>query len=1448
MSPLDPSYVASLSGAAPAMDPAVADPSLAQTDPMADPTGDLAALESNVSAVGAGSGAARLPASYLYTAASSNLPASTLSTVGSNYASYAASTAAAIPPGPTLPEHAVVGDSTPISADHAASGSINDTLNSVAADAPAPGKNKSFLATILGLPGVKQSFGLLGKGEQTQIGKDITGLLNKLMVLKHIVDSGARWSETQSSLGGIATKPGLNPAEQSWMRGQAPGPKATFGQIVAEELFAQHRGVGPSGQLLSGNLPFHLVSGTVDSVAAMATDPLSWLGDIAKALQVARRAPKTADAVEALVNNSKTVTAAKVLAKTDDVGKIKRLSRAYGWGLSDATIRDVAAAKSTDAVLDTLKSHALAEGQGSMRMMPMFYNSAALRQVSKIHEWTMPAFSTAQGVGQKFASVALAVPRSLSRIVPSSVIHLLSPEASSAFSDVVDTWLPHLDQAAKDARVGDFISASMGGKGAVVDSVIHDGMTHLGYSDEEIAQLAESKGLKAGDPQLFGTDIPEPSKPLLTSQLENTVRLPDYREYLALKGAKAPGVVGRIARAGLSTDDVAHALTRRINPLWLAHPAWMFKVGMDETLATLARSGLSGMDWAKEVGQSFIRDWTAHPDGVRKAVGEAWQSTWDHVTNLPGMSKLAPLDRLPEGVQIPEHMTMGAHINGWLDTTGAPASEAVKAAREAAAKEATDMIWKGTGRKPRQVPGGWKIVDKTEEPINHGLSYSQIVNHQLRNDDIANAFIHHATTQDALAELEGKFFGRDPATGERYVNAAGKERLTDLGRAPKDRSTAGWVKGMEDHITTTGKLVNDMLPGTYRHLAATGPLTMDDITGPASVDLPQKVWGFRFKLPEKEGGAMSGAYQHMVDSVFGPMGHFLDNTVRKPLWNSLYRSEYDRLSGLASTGGVALDEERASKAAATYASDRLMGTIHNPSQKTAFDVYTRSLMPFNFAKIQSIKRWGRVLAENPGFLRTMHLFNDAMSDDGVFHKDSFGNTVFSIPVGSEFLSHFLSFKVGAADETPAALGPLNMFTKTIAPPMMPFGGDVLPGFGAALTLPISAIVSRRPEVNAVRQAILGPGFGNVSYPGMSSTNRALAAVAPAWMSNLSRAVHGDPADRSFANAFKDAMAWAIWNGRNPEDPKTKADVMKQTRDMYLVRSLSSLFSPYSQTPDFQGMSPVKELRQLQADHGNTVGSHLFLQKYGDKGAGFEVGKTAAVSKDLFPTPAAEAFHQANGDLFAKYPNTAGYFAPQDTFDPKVISAQVANGERKTLTPDEWIAKIMIPAGNAMYYNTVKPMIAVLRAQGRPKAVVNAIEAAKLQEIETLHPGWLAYHNQGTSRAFQRNADIKELMRAANDPKLSDNPAAAATREFGALYNTLSAVAAARGSKSLTALANRPLLAILNAKGKELAAASPDFDSQWRYLWEPELGITDPGTDTAVTPTAAPPAPTAGTAA
>src|SRR5258708_23130707 len=223
------------------------------------------------------------------------------------------------------------------------------------------------------------------------------------------------------------------------------------------------------------------------------------------------------------------------------------------------------------------------------------------------------------------------------------------------------------------------------------------------------------------------------------------------------------------------------------------------------------------------------------------------------------------------------------------------------------------------------------------------------------------------------------------------------------------------------------------------------------------------------------------------------------------------------------------------------------------------------------------------------------------------------------------------------------------------------------------------------------------------------------------------------------------------------------------------------------------MEPVKELRQLQADHGNTVGSHLFLQRYGVKGVGYTIGKTAAVSKDLFPTPAAEKFHTDNQDLFAAYPNTAGYFAPQDTFDPKVIARQVANGERKTLTPDEWIAKIMIPAGNAMYYDKVKPLITVLRAQGRPSNVVNAIEQQKLQEIDTLHPGWLAYHNQGSSRAAQRTADLKHLQPAAAEPRLADNQAAASTREFAALYNSLSAVAAARGHKSLTVTANKPLL-------------------------------------------------------
>jgi hypothetical protein len=1447
--PLTPDYIQSALGTAPTaaqdpsfVDPATLDPALLQTDP----TGDLATLESNVNTVQSGAGGASVPASYVYTAATSNLPQTSLSGVGSNFASYVASTIGAPVPSPTLPEHQVLGDSTPISQDHAASGSITNTLNNVASGAPAqPGQPRSLLAKIFGLPGVKQAAGALGKAEQTRIGQDINGLLNKLMIGKHLLDRATRYSETQSSLGSIATKPGLSPAEAEWMKGQTPGDKATFGQIVAEELTGQHRGVDASGQMRPGSTPFHLISGTVDAVAAMATDPLSVLGDIAKGLQVAKRAPESADAVDGLVNNARTVTAAKVLAKVDDAGNVKRLSRAYGWGLSDATIKDVAAARTTDDVLGALKSHALMEGGGSMRMMPMFYQNAALRQVSRIHEWSMPAFSTAQSPASKFASLVLAPVRAVSRIVPSDVIHLLSPDASSAFSDVVDTWLPHLDQAAKDARVGEFINASMGAKGNVVEKTITEGMRHLGYSDEEIGAMAE-QGLKVGDPKVFGP-LGE-DKPQLVSQLENNVRLPDYRTYLDLKAQKMEGIVGRIARGGLKADEIAYGFTRRVNPLWLAHPAWMFKIGMEETFATLARNDIAPMDWAKEVSASFIKDWTAHPDDVRKAVGEAWQSTWDHVTNLPGLAGQALPTTLPEGVQIPEHMLMGAHgsqMNGWLDVTGAPTSEAVKAERQAAADEAAQLITRGTGRPPRMVPGGWKVVDQTETPINYGLSYSQIVNHQLRNDEVANAFIHHATTQDALADLEGTYFARAP-TGERYVTKAGKDELTGLAIAPRKRDPASWVKAMEDHISTTGKLVNDTLPGSMRHLAATGPITFEDIKAAQEAgQLPQKIWGFNFKIAPKEAKGLGGAYQHVVDNIFGPMGHFLDNSTRKPLWNLLYRKEYGRLSSIADSAGWPLDAELASKSAATYASDRLMGTIHNPSQKTAFDIYTRSLLPFNFAKIQSIKRWSRVLAENPSFVRTMHLFNDSFSQDGVFHKDSFGNSVFSIPVPSEFLQSFLSFKVGTADETPGALGPLNMFTKAIAPPMMPFDGNVMPGFGAALTLPVAAIVSRRPEVNAVRQAILGPGFAQTSYPGMSAANRAIQAVAPSWISNLSRAVHGDPADRSFSNAFKDAMAWAVFNGKNSEDPATYKAIMAQTREMYLVRAASSLFSPYSQTPDFQGMAPVKEIHQLQADHGNAVGTHLFLQKYGDKGAGYTVGKTAPVAKDLFPTPAAETFHQNNGDLFAAYPNTAGYFAPQDTFDPKVIAKQVANGERKTLTPDEWIAKIMIPAGNAMYYNKVKPLITVLRAQGRPSNVVNAIEQQKLQEIDTLHPGWLAYHNQGSSRAAQRTADLKELQRAAADPRLADNRAAASTREFAALYNSLTAVAAARGHKSLHATANKPLLAILVAKGKELVASDPDFNAQWTYLWEPELGITDQAV--AGTPAALPGPPVAGVA-
>lgn len=1425
MSPqLDPSYVASLdSSVSPAATSALtlgagagilgSDPSATAADytsGVTDPTGDISTLERNLGYISAGAGGTALPPSYALTAATSNLGPPTLASMGANYAAYRATGTVPPPAGPVLPQQQATGFATPMSADHAASGAVDNAVNALTSNAaPAPGK-RGILDALL-----QDTLGAFGK---SQVGKDVNNVSGKLMVVKHMADRFARWSETQPWLMGEASRGVLAPAEAAWLKGQSPGPKATIGQVFAEEIFGQHRGVDASGQLQAGSMPFHLLSGTVDALIAMSTDPLKIIGDSAKVARLAARAPTDAAAVDALMSSPRTVQAAKRLAQMDNAGAISRLSRAYGWGLSDGVISDVAKAGTTDEVLATLADHAMTEGRGAMAAMPQFYSNAALRQLSAIHEWRMPLFSTATA------------------IKPGKSFDLLSPKASGAFRDLVGQWLPGLTPDQVDTHVADFISATQAGKGDLVDQVVRDGMHRLGYTDEEIAHLAERKGLKAGSPKLFGVNIPDPTKPLLQSQVRDVVTMPDARDYLDLKAAKMQGALGKVARAGLKGEDIAHAFTRRINPLWLAHPSWATKVGMDETLATLARNPeIGGLNWARQVGASFIDDLTHSPGVVRGVVGNALESFWRGLADLPGMDRIAMPDLPPAGVDVPESLLMGAHANEWMDTTRAPTPSDVK--------EARDMITRATGGKPREVPDGWKIVDKTDEPLNHAVSYYQIVNHQLRNDPVANAFIHHYATQDALSELEQTYF-RTGADGTRYLSGEGKRLLTNVDRGPAIRSSQGWVNAMESHITTIGKLVNDMLPGETRQLASIGPLGFDDIQRLADT-LPQKVWGFNLVPPPAPSGVISGAYENLMNHFFGPMSHMLDSVVRKPLWRSLYQSEYDRLGGLARSVGATLDEEKAAQSAATFATRQLAGTVHNPAERTALDVWTRSIFPFNFARVQAIKRWGRVAVDNPGFLRAMHLFNNSFTSDGVFHKDSFGNSVFSVPIPAEFYPGFMSFKVGTdTSETPLPLKPIAMLNSVIQPPMLPFSGDVQPGFGAALTLPVSMITSMKPRVEEVRSAILGPGFSQASYPGMSAANRAIQAVAPSWLSNLSRAVHGDPGDASFANAFKDAMAWAIWNGKNPEDPATKAAIMGQTRQMYLMRAASSLFSPYAQTPDFSGMAPVQELRQLQADHGNSVGTHLFVQKYGDRAVGFTTGKTAAVAKDVYPTPEAEGWMNANGELMKKYPNTGGYFAPQGTFDPAEIAKQVADGHRKVLSPDEWIAKIMIPAGNDAYYNRVKPLVTALRAAGVDSRDVTTLENTLLQQIDDAHPGWLAYHNQGAERAFQRQADIKELLRAANDPGLADNATAAATRQFGAMFTAFTAFAQAQGT-NLAAARMAPLVAALKARGDALAAEVPDFKGQWTYLWEPEIGVSDTATADTAPPVAG--APTAGAA-
>lgn len=885
--------------------------------------------------------------------------------------------------------------------------------------------------------------------------------------------------------------------------------KTTKGTDTMGQVFAGSVGLKPGSNL------YKTVAFAGNFVGDTLVDPVQWalkLGGV----EFTGLGHAPADISEAAVSdklvNSRVVSEAVDAMKGKSFGQLSRLAEAHGFGFygedgTEALHRIAAAGTDTDAIKGVLK-------QG--------WDSGAIRNIPSVRP---KLWATAE------RSIALPQTiKNLGRIVPKGFLDLNAPgwdvELRRVFENVGITpdRVDELVSGVGDAtRLKDYSRAL-----SYVRDGLREGITKwTGWGEDTLdtflqnrartgsgwarSLLPDEKRLPIeGVPaeRTFGL-IPNADGSLnelnaknLVSQSDATMSVPSYKDLRDFRLAMSDGLGKTLRSAGYSMDRAAN----KVFSVWaaskLAAFAWITKVSLDELLENGSRVGIRDLLRAQwdQMGYSMLEHAKGAEFAAEKfpAVANQEFAPSSMARHVPGMNKPMP----QEAYDLQRQLIKTAGIDNIRDYVHL------------------------TPENPMHMPGWYNVV-----------------NYQLRSDPVARVFMQYAREPEEAMNVARAFM--DSYEGEVYLRQ---------------------LKGAtaESVIDTAKKLVDYQIPEGLRDFAAAGKVHWEDFKSIPVAERPH-TWGFGVD-ESQYGGLGKNALERMTPYLDQPwtkglgamidkLSGFADEFTRKPIFKGMYDKRFDELKGVfSSLGRDITDPETIAQMeskAMDYATKEVPRLIHNPGERTVFDEFVRGWMPFSFAKVQFIKRWARVWAENPQYARRLQLLVGAAQESGWIEKDNNGNYVVQVPVmpgvASWVLQRFTGVPglgsvvgkmvVGRDDSQDNSWqGYLNKNFNSVGglmiPRFLPFGQDMMPTFGPTLTFPLAALVMARPSWRHISQTI----FGNQSSqydPDQGYVNQALGEAGRAWMSDtatgLKSFLTGDNADRSFANAVTDVLRWMAYN-------------------------------------------------------------------------------------------------------------------------------------------------------------------------------------------------------------------------------------------------------------------------------------------------------------------------------
>ena len=583
-----------------------------------------------------------------------------------------------------------------------------------------------------------------------------------------------------------------------------------------------------------------------------------------------------------------------------------------------------------------------------------------------------------------------------------------------------------------------------------------------------------------------------------------------------------------------------------------------------------------------------------------------------------------------------------------------------------------------------------------------------------------------------------------------------------------------------------------------------------------------------------------------VDEMERFLGRYIgDNDVATAILNKIKNPKSGR-------GRLSFEELNAY--AKGFALDQVKRTFYNAAEKSNFADIVRIIAPFGSAWADVISRWSRLLASEPEALKRVGMsvqgFRDADPDNdgkGFFWKDPVtGEYMFNYPFNKQigplvtYLGGMGALAGGvfggargivAGGLAGAAGGALaqGMYgvpgTQLVAPAKtLNMGLNVIPGLGPFVQIAASKILGQMPQADDVMKVLAPYGEPQLASAG--------PLPIPSWGQKIVAALSNPENNRLLGDMTIETMRVLHMNGgydlTNPEDvQRLEQDAVDRARILIMLRGLGQFVGPTRPDVEFkvdtyQGDKYTAELskafRDMQTQNYDTAVLR-FLNAFGEDALLYVSGKTRAVSGGLDASTEFGDFERANLDLFAQYPDVAGFFAPAGSnFDYSVYLRQLNEGTRERLSPKELIEEAQSLVGRALYRTTVQAI--------GPNPTNEQQDYLRFvrESIKERFPGF------GTAaiNINEASARLEQVREVAFSDLLGGNPIAEPARVYFLQRDLALQEANARGLTTLKGKAASDLRAWLRGIGDQLVRQYPEFERLYDRVLFNEIDLDSGG--------------------